>query len=1033
MPGPITYAAITFLARDRLGHMRDVLTAKAASGGALTPLELQIQYLAGKAHDMLGQTQPSIQPPRRLYGPPIGDNKISKFALMGSVGPDITAYAARFVPGQRWLVDTMHKGSPDENREKVLVRSTDFVLKFWEKVSARVTTDASRAAMQAYALGHLCHVAADVVSHPYVDDVAAHLSTAGAGGIPALTRQQVIGGLEVEVSQKFLGRGTTTRGADWPTWWPGEGDVPSEFYPAFKDTLEELYGPGARQPGFGAFEKQLGDDDPPDLSEDLLKDGYRTFLSVAAASNWNMLDWMGGTFLMFLPSLPLPLLMAALHGKDAYRDPPPAGFQKFRSQYEAFFASFALNALVPLGATLLLSFSYVGIGKETVFGWVSAGLQALAGILFFSTLGVDDDAWRTIMIIAFAVFGVVEIVHFGYVVGRSGGDHRLVQLALGSFLHVLLSLTFALLYPAFLHLATEELDDRLHGPDPDDDKLKGFLWKFLLWFLIVVAIWIILSFILNLAVKDLPPADVAQTFAAQQRHHVRLFDDTTLFRAPAPTSPTLADLHYPSGRRELLKLFWTGTRTLAIHSDRDRLVFQWANAAATNQTVFAPIAPATPSEYAAYLVATVRDPGDAAGRLTAQVVYAGDLDYELPPGEVFSDNGDNQTSEAGHDAGALGFAAVGGDADHSFTLFHAPKVRQAVRFDSRGPVQFDEDRKTATAEVPASTVASNAAAGSRELVGTGTRFLRFLKPGDVILASGQQRIVESITDDTHLVLSTQFAPLIGQPPGGPVAWQRDASLNRQLDLTAPPAWLLTPAANTLNDVNGAGAVFGQLLRTGDMIRVTPPAGPVREYTVLALGSDTRLTLDAPLPPNTPAAGLPFTRIGDETAFGFNYVADTDDTLYGGGEVMNQAADLAAILCMGGVSHLISQQDRAAAPGGGLNKVFQVFRNWNLDRRRVNEWKMLVAGGAVSEKRGNPAAADAALFSPLPPEWSMFAPTGEAVANQLGWTELLRHWVDMARRPANRANEDVSFKAGDPTNLALSRGLAFLFDMRNPVP
>ena len=71
--------------------------------------------------------------------------------------------------------------------------------------------------------------------------------------------------------------------------------------------------------------------------------------------------------------------------------------------------------------------------------------------------------------------------------------------------------------------------------------------------------------------------------------------------------------------------------------------------------------------------------------------------------------------------------------------------------------------------------------------------------------------------------------------------------------------------------------------------------------------------------------------------------------------------------MGGVTHL----DSAVAEP---DKVYQVFRNWNLDRRRVNEWRMLVAGGAVSEKDGHPEKWDPAMLKPPDPDtWTTRMP------------------------------------------------------------
>src|SRR5712691_2234164 len=134
MPGPLTYAAIALLARDRVGQIQSALQAKVDNGLVINDIERQVLYLAQRAHDMMsGAAQPAIDPPRRLYGSPLTDH-VSKFVFLGAIGPDLPKYSALFARGQRWLFDTLHKGSPDENREKVLARSTDFVFEFWRRV-----------------------------------------------------------------------------------------------------------------------------------------------------------------------------------------------------------------------------------------------------------------------------------------------------------------------------------------------------------------------------------------------------------------------------------------------------------------------------------------------------------------------------------------------------------------------------------------------------------------------------------------------------------------------------------------------------------------------------------------------------------------------------------------------------------------------------------------------------------------------------------------------------------------------------------
>jgi hypothetical protein len=47
---------------------------------------------------------------------PLGQH-VSKLAVFGSMGPDLTGFSAVLAPGQSWVFDTIHKGYPDGHRE----------------------------------------------------------------------------------------------------------------------------------------------------------------------------------------------------------------------------------------------------------------------------------------------------------------------------------------------------------------------------------------------------------------------------------------------------------------------------------------------------------------------------------------------------------------------------------------------------------------------------------------------------------------------------------------------------------------------------------------------------------------------------------------------------------------------------------------------------------------------------------------------------------------------------------------------------
>jgi hypothetical protein len=1209
MPGPITHAAVALLARDRLGQIRDALAAKIANGTQVNDIERHVQYLARRAHDMMSLAQPAIQAPARLYGPALTD-RVSKFLLLGAAGPDLARYAAMNAAGSRWLFDTMHKGTRDEHKERVLVGSTTFPLDFWARVQPKIRAafndkvEARLDTMRAYVLGHLCHVAADVVSQPFVADVEARLGTAAR---TRLSHDEVIGALDVAVARDLFRRGTETRGSDWAEWWPAARDVPSYFAKAWAEALEPLYGPGARGDhvkGFGAVEKRFAKDDPPALSEALIQDGVDTFREVVESGvAWDLLDWMRATAPIFAPALlAVPFAATLEQLRNAFRETPEPGVvvDGDVAFYERIVFPLAVTSVAPVITMIVLSSSYLDTGGEIVSGWLTAGAQLAAAIGFFATTG---GAGRARWAFFFWLPVAAHVANILYVGVQGLGDFRRLQLVLASVFHVGLAALFSLLYPAFLHRGTEGFQDKLFA--------SGDFWLYTgLWLVILAALWMGTSILLRCILNGSSPDPEANELVTGQAHYVHVFDDTALFRAPAATSPTLADLFYPSGRRELLRIWWEGQENppLSVRSDRDRLVFSFDGAGpGPKQTVFAPVAPTRATEFGEYLTRTVKDSGGAAsGNLKSALVHADDLDYELPPGEILADHGDDKDTELEHTAGAAEFRPIGRTKDDGLTLFHVPKSRQAIRVGRTGPVA-EEDRTSNAAG--AGTLTSQPAPNQTQIRGVaGTdRFLRLFRPGDVVEATAapiQSRIVVSVDSDTQITVATRFDPALAGAP------YRRVGQDRTVDQAPPPGWRITSRPDPSEVIGVLGTVFGQLLKPGDSIQTVPRSA--QERRIVAVVSGTQLTLDRPLdpaanaagvvrvadaagtpgsfvsaeqagpvgggltsrpPPNdtvidgvagvdqfltlfqpgdivettggvtqrrvivaiasntrmtvvtpfNPAlaadaykrarqdrtsdmttspdvtvtsqpgpsdltgspgtefgdtfrpgdivritavpllkrrvvaiitngrlrldepvipgiAGAAFVRLADEAADGFDYVGRVspgDDTLLTGGTLLNEAADLAVLLCLGGASNLVTDAERhktadmhnASTP---LNAVAQVFRNWNLDRRRQNEWKMLIAGGAVSEKRGDPTALDAAL-PPLPAGWALLAGRGEATANALGWVPLLRAWLDMARRPGTDTKAPSVFKPGMPTNLQLSRGLAYLLDMRDPDP
>ena len=1055
MPGPITYSAVALLARDRLRQIRDALRAKIENRPDATDLERQLAYLADQAHRAMSLSQPTITPPARLYGPPQGD-QVSKFLFMGAVGPEITAFAAPFAPLQRWLRDTLHKGTPDEHHEQALSYSTDFVLAFWRRVGPAITQalpvpaarDEALARMRSYVLGHCCHIATDVISAPYIDALESRL---GDAGWTKLTQAQVISAIEAQVLQRMFAPTAPPTGHELDTWWPEPALVPAPFYTAFREALEETYGAGARREGGAPYEAMRAQHAPPELSATLLEDGYRSFrMALGKGHSWTLPQWMAFTSFMYLPALiALPVAAALPQAKDAFRSTKPPGFDADAALFEAINLPFAIGSVIPLAYTLGLNLSPLGAEGPVIFGWVSAAAQLISAIVFFATLGSGGvPKW----LLLFALPLAIELAFVVFTLTQVNADnpHRWL-LALSGITHLGLGAIFGLLFWAFLHQAPQALND--------DDGVEFAGW-FFLWFLILGFFWfgttLLMRFLaapiparptgaLGNGLVALPGGTSADTIVA--RSGMQLIDDAMLsFAGPldeARLSP--AARYYPTDRRPLIKLWWPGGGAPTIVARHDRLEFAFG--AALTRTVYAPVAPTLLANFLVHLKANVKN-GAGENRLEAKLVFDAQASHEtsfLPPGLVFSDHGDDQATLADHDANQATARPLGDSEGSAYVLFASPRRVKAVRWDRDGPVTGTRD--------PATRVAGTGVLGIDPAnpnvlvipVGSTTRFSALFQAGDAIEVdlvapppgNLARRVIVSIDSDTRLTIAT---PL----PAAPVAagtYRRVVRQRSGVEAT-PAGWQVQQIQGALqhNLLQGSGgAQFGAIFAPGDVIRVQPGA-VFQDRIVTEVISDTllriNLRLDPPLSAQAPVAApgpFGFARVAAEEARLFGYLASHDDTLFSGQALMNEAADLSVLLSMGAMSHLLSDAERDKSRFGAqtsLNRAYQVFRNWNLDRRRVNEWRMLVLGGAVDEKGGQPANPDAAM-GPTPPGWTSLAPDGDATSRRLGWIPLLRHWMDMSARPANDAAAAAAFRPGDPGNAALSRALAYLLDQTPP--
>lgn len=448
----ITYEGIVALTHQRLHNFQVALSRKIRSGKAVNDVDKQILFLAGRAADLMTRP-PSIgaDPDAR----PLASG-LSRFAALGAAGFNITRYAAYFAPCQRWLADTMRRGNPDPDREMVLARSTDFLLRFWNSVQGQIPADHPEDLdkMRAYVLGHACAIAGDVVSAPFFNALEMQ---PGTPALRKLSIDEIANTLDLLAAQKLF-RHSDARNRTWSEWFPAANEIPSQFYDAYKTALEGAYGAGARRTGSHAFEQSRSHEEPP-LRADLIRDGYASFRSVLEHNYaWSMGDWALATVWIFIPPLIcLPVAAALPQGKRLFIDSTLGGSDKEKAWFQLLTLPLAASALFPIVyAIYLMAHSYLGAAPDAILGLVVSIVNLIAAVFYFSTLGADvSAAVRWLLFFIVPVAGL--LVHTIYVFARGTTDPQRRLLALGSLLPVVTAIVFVLAYAIFLRFAAQGL------------------------------------------------------------------------------------------------------------------------------------------------------------------------------------------------------------------------------------------------------------------------------------------------------------------------------------------------------------------------------------------------------------------------------------------------------------------------------------------------------------------------------------------------------------------------------------------------
>jgi hypothetical protein len=422
---------------------------------------------------------------------------------------------------------------------------------------------------------------------------------------------------------------------------------------------------------------------------DFVRDGYRMYRKGILPFGYGFGAWMWFVVLMplSLPMMTIPLLALGPEKSRMLFLKKDLDGDSDRAWCEALSLSLFTGSVSGLVyQAWVASLTMHGVKTASILGLVLQSTQIVLGIVFFITLGTSMPSWLRwlLFVIVPGAIVVAQLITFIVDVARKDYKKHSALAALHCFPPILMvASTLLALGFSRAFLAAEGSDDLHPGLFALAVVLNSIGW--------FVTFYVIARHVLRDAkIPEYPKFDEARP------HHVRLFDDTTLFfdqaafaaaDYPGGTAPKMIGRFYPSGQRKLLKLWWEGDGDLWIRVDRYRLHFSTDEEGNANpQDVPAPIGPIKLVEYAQYLTATVTNTGGQTGKLKASVLFPNDLDYELPPGAVFADHGDFEEKLPDHDEKAAESKKLGKDQDSDYILYHAPKPAQAIRFGRSGPV-----------------------------------------------------------------------------------------------------------------------------------------------------------------------------------------------------------------------------------------------------------------------------------------------------------------------------------------------------------
>jgi len=657
-------AAVVALANARLRDVEeslqrklDAATVNAPSGGLgrsrFGNTERRVLGLARAAAQMVGGPDPVPMPVTNpLYPGP------SAYAVLGSAGFEIPAYADVFAPGGGWRTDFMRRGTADPNLSLVDVPTSDFLLELARRARSEGDADARRRA-EAFTMGVLGAVAHGAVMSPVQRGALA------AQGNRDWSRHDpgaFLSAADAQALRRLVGTAAPVEA--WRSWWPTAAHA-DQLWDLYLGAVQSVY-PFEQRPdrskGFPTFEAALRTGDP--LSRARIAAGYERMLTDVVP--WGPAQWFGVLTPILLSPAIANLITRALPHSSHFTSSAPLTDRSFSElitlsngigAVTPFIYSMIMWAKVPdhtepFGNALALFFLRLGLA----LGWIP-------------TIGTEQEDPSPVArwAIAGSMLGA-DVYAMIRAIASSGGGQPGATLVFG-LQTVPGMVTIAALVQAALTKAIVAA--------AGDDGADVASWT--TWAVTTVGLWLGAGLPIAFALAKgggwlswffrNPPDSIAAAAAlvdqrAEPTAAAHVFDDSTLWHDTAVASPTLADLRYPSGMRPLFRLWWTGSGTAEVSHDGHVIQVRHDGTTKTVQ-----IGPGARDAAKVVTDLNTQFPND----LHAELVDTAPV-YDLPWPSTIADPGDGLPTVAEHDVARTRFVELPSSQAKAYVIRHAPRA-----------------------------------------------------------------------------------------------------------------------------------------------------------------------------------------------------------------------------------------------------------------------------------------------------------------------------------------------------------------------